>query len=392
MGNIPKLMLFITENISSSLRGELTKWLLQLKPGVFIGTLSKLVGEKLWKKIQEKQGNGGSIWVKATNNEQKFQLAISGKTRWTIRDFDNLQLICHPSKKSLDTSINDNLEVISKKKIETIKVKNKSNNYSQEIPNITWDTQNTPDNFIVRKVLFEIKDSKIDVAFSGSSAYREYPPEKLWTTPWMDEIKNVGIKLLQFILNLKDLSQVAFYNKKLMCIDIETTDYLPKAQEGFINIIGIAIFNSKKAENARPTLELFQAFNITRKKAEVPTLLSLIFPYLTDIDCLLVFNKDFDIKIINKVINDYSLKFSFPSNIIDLQEDFPNLKTLERFLSTKFGVIRNATEKDKYSEYYNLFKGNGKIGNNKKIEPIGTYNLTDALTPLFAYLVINSQQ
>lgn len=383
-------MIFITENVPTSLRGEITKWMLQLKPGVFIGTLSALVGEKLWKKIQEKQGEGGAIWVKATNNEQRFTLSICGKTHWTIRDFDGLQLITHPHKKSIKRD-DIKQEIVKIPKSHHIKKNDKKLKESQEIPKVVWNIENTPINFITRKVLFKNQGSKIKSLFSGTSAYGGYPPEKLWEKPWIDDIKNMAKSLISYLINIKNLSELSFYNKKLMCLDIETTDFLPKAYEGFINIIGISIIDLREIKDNNFCLQLFQTFNMTRKRANVPLLLNLVGPYFKDIDTLLVFNQNFDITIIKSVINEFSLNIALPSNIEDLQDFFPNLKALERFLSEKVGIERSTTNKDKYSEYYNLFKGKGKIGYDKQIEPIGTYNLTDALTPLFAYLLIKSK-
>ena len=382
-------MMFITENVPSSLRGELTKWMLQLKSGVFIGTLSSLVGEELWKKIQEKQGKGGAIWVKGTNNEQKFRISTSGMTNWSVNDFDGLQLITHPNRKSRPKKSIVKGEIKAKKTTKVSK-KVKKKPQIQKIPSVTWDTEGTPNNFITRNVILKNVNSKIDIKFSGTSAYGEYPPETLWGHPWTEDIKIIGEALLKYLINLKNLSEQSYYSKKILSLDIETTDYIPKAYEGFINTIGLALLDLRKNRFNKLNLNLFQAFNMMRKKSEVPLLLTLIKPYLKDIDTLLVFNKDFDIKIINTVINKFSLKMNLPKNIVDLQKFFPNLKSLEESLTKRVGIKRSTTEKGKYSKYYQLFKGQGRTGYDKKIEPIGTYNLTDTLTPLFMYLLLNT--
>lgn len=383
-------MMFLTENVPSGLRGELTKWMLQLKAGVFIGTLSTLVGEKLWKKIQEKQGKGGAIWVKGTNNEQKFRISTSGMIKWTVNDFEGLQLITHPHKKSRVK------QSIGKKKGKPVKDKNivrkgKKMRKTQTIPPVTWNTQGTPASFITRTAIVKTKNSEITTEFAGTSAYGEYPPNTLWEAPWTEDIKTIGETLVKFLLNLKKLSEQPYYEKKILCLDIETTDYIPKAYEGFVNIIGIALLDLRKSQINHLTLKAFQAFNMTRKKWEVPALLTLIDPYLRDIDVLLVFNKDFDLQILNTVINEFSLKMILPKNVVDLQDYFPSLKALEQSLAARVGLKRTATEKGKYSKYYKLFKGQGRAGHTKKIEPIGTYNLTDTLTPLFMYLLLNTK-
>ena len=41
-------MIMIPERVPQSLRGELTRWLLELKAGVFVGRVSAMVRERLW--------------------------------------------------------------------------------------------------------------------------------------------------------------------------------------------------------------------------------------------------------------------------------------------------------------------------------------------------------
>ena len=120
--------------------------------------------------------------------------------------------------------------------------------------------------------------------------------------------------------------------------------------------------------------------------------MNLIIPYLKDLDTLVVFNQNFDIKIINTIKNEFSLNIQFPEEIIDLMDFFPSLIHLEKFLTDKVGIKRTTTNKGKFKEYYKLFKGKGSKGYDKKIEPIGTYNITDTLTPLFAYIILKLKE
>ena len=41
-------MVMLLERVSPGLRGELTRWLLELKAGVFVGRVSAMVRERLW--------------------------------------------------------------------------------------------------------------------------------------------------------------------------------------------------------------------------------------------------------------------------------------------------------------------------------------------------------
>ncbi len=370
---MPKLMLFITENVAAKLRGELTRWLLQLKPGVFLGTLSTRVGEKLWKRIQKNRDKGSAIWVRSMNNEQRFEIKTCGNTHWNLSDFDGIQLITHPHKS-----------------LQPIKITQKSPKNVKKVPKIIWNTENTPQNFISRTVNISNHNSVLNSSFSGTSAYEEYPPDKLWKNPWLNEIDSIGKSLLSYVLNLKNLTEQPFYGKKLVSLDIETTDFLPKAYEGFINIIGISTIDLRVKKLDEISLQIFQVFNMTRKKHLVDHLLNLLEPYLKDVDNLIVFNKNFDISILNKVIDEFSSNLVIPNNIVDLKTRFSSLEKLENFLRKSNGIQRSATKKGIYSDYYRLFKGEGKNGKNKQIEPIGTYNLTDTLTPLFVYLILSS--
>jgi CRISPR-associated protein Cas2 len=86
----------ILENVPVSLRGELTRWLLELKSGVFIGHVSARVRDKLWEKCCAAKRTGGVTQAWSTNTEQRFDMRMCGQTQREIIDFDGLQLIRIP--------------------------------------------------------------------------------------------------------------------------------------------------------------------------------------------------------------------------------------------------------------------------------------------------------
>ena len=53
------MVILLLERVSPSLRGELTRWLLEPKAGVFVGNVSALVREKLWTKACKSVGDEG---------------------------------------------------------------------------------------------------------------------------------------------------------------------------------------------------------------------------------------------------------------------------------------------------------------------------------------------
>jgi CRISPR-associated protein Cas2 len=92
------MVVMILENVPVSLRGELTRWLLELKSGVFVGHVSARVRDKLWEKCCRAKRIGGVTQVWSTNTEQRFEMRMCGQTQREIIDLDGLQLIRIPDR------------------------------------------------------------------------------------------------------------------------------------------------------------------------------------------------------------------------------------------------------------------------------------------------------
>ncbi len=90
------MVVMILENVPVGLRGELTRWLLEPHPGVFVGYVSARVREKLWEKCVEARGTGGVIQIWSTNTEQRFKMQMHGVTRRRVVELEGLQLIAIP--------------------------------------------------------------------------------------------------------------------------------------------------------------------------------------------------------------------------------------------------------------------------------------------------------
>jgi CRISPR-associated protein Cas2 len=91
------MIVMILEKVPTSLRGELTRWLLEPKTGVFVGHVSALVRDKLWDKCCQAKRIGGVTQIWTTNNEQRFKIRMCGDTQREVVDFDGLQLIRIPA-------------------------------------------------------------------------------------------------------------------------------------------------------------------------------------------------------------------------------------------------------------------------------------------------------
>ena len=92
------MTIIILEKVSTSLKGELSKWLIEIATGVFIGKTSALVREKLWEKCIEKCDEGRVTMAWRTNNEQGFDFKNYNERRKVPIDIEGVKLILKPSR------------------------------------------------------------------------------------------------------------------------------------------------------------------------------------------------------------------------------------------------------------------------------------------------------
>mgnify|MGYP001095616035 CR=1 FL=1 len=90
------MLVMILEKVPTSLRGELTRWLVEPHPGVFVGHVNAMVRDKLWEKCCQRKRTGGVFQAWSTNNEQRFQMRSAGETRRAVVDLEGLALIRVP--------------------------------------------------------------------------------------------------------------------------------------------------------------------------------------------------------------------------------------------------------------------------------------------------------
>jgi CRISPR-associated protein Cas2 len=90
------MIVMILSKVPVSLRGELTRWLLEPHPGVFVGHVNAMVRDRLWDKCCASKRAGNVVQIWSTNNEQHFQMRACGDTSRQIVDYDGLQLIRLP--------------------------------------------------------------------------------------------------------------------------------------------------------------------------------------------------------------------------------------------------------------------------------------------------------
>ncbi len=94
------MVVLILENVQPSVRGELTRWMLELRAGVFVGDLSAAVRDKLWQTVCGKMRAGAGMIVYNAANEQGYAIRFHGDTSRVVEDFDGLLLIRCPQNQT----------------------------------------------------------------------------------------------------------------------------------------------------------------------------------------------------------------------------------------------------------------------------------------------------
>lgn len=84
----------------NKLRGDLTKWLLEINTGVYVGSINARVREALWKRVCENIGDGQATMVFSANNEQHMDFYVHN-TAWKTVDLDGIKLIKHIEEPNL---------------------------------------------------------------------------------------------------------------------------------------------------------------------------------------------------------------------------------------------------------------------------------------------------
>ena len=91
------MVVMVLEKVPTSLRGELTRWLIEPHPGVFVGHVNAMVRDRLWDKCCKAKRAGGVVQAWSTNTEQRFKMRFHGNTRREVVEFEGLQLVRLPS-------------------------------------------------------------------------------------------------------------------------------------------------------------------------------------------------------------------------------------------------------------------------------------------------------
>lgn len=90
------MTVIILANCPAGLRGFLTRWLLEISPGVFLGSPSARVRDVLWEEVRQYSGKGRALLVHQTDTEQGFTFRTHDHA-WHPTDHEGLTLLNRPT-------------------------------------------------------------------------------------------------------------------------------------------------------------------------------------------------------------------------------------------------------------------------------------------------------
>ncbi|MEV5086002.1 type I-E CRISPR-associated endoribonuclease Cas2e [Streptomyces sp. NPDC056159] len=93
------MTVIVLTNCPPGLRGFLTRWLLEISAGVFIGNPSARIRDLLWDEVQQYADQGRALLAHTTNNEQGFIFRTHDHA-WHPVDHEGLTLIRRPNAQS----------------------------------------------------------------------------------------------------------------------------------------------------------------------------------------------------------------------------------------------------------------------------------------------------
>lgn len=75
------------------LRGHLTRWMVEVQAGVFVGDPPRSIRDSFWSTLAGRIGDGQAVMIEPAANEQGWSVRTAGRDRWTPVDFDGLTLV-----------------------------------------------------------------------------------------------------------------------------------------------------------------------------------------------------------------------------------------------------------------------------------------------------------
>jgi CRISPR-associated protein Cas2 len=89
------MIIINVSNCPPKLKGDLTKWLIEINTGIYVGKVNAKVREKLWERVCENISLGNATMVFSTNTEQGFAFKVHNSS-WIPTDYEGITLMKIP--------------------------------------------------------------------------------------------------------------------------------------------------------------------------------------------------------------------------------------------------------------------------------------------------------
>lgn len=86
------MVVIVLERVPASVRGELTRWLVEPTTGVFVGRISAAVRDRLWDLVCGKMKGGAGLLIHPSDSEQGYAVRFWGATSRLPSEFEGLTL------------------------------------------------------------------------------------------------------------------------------------------------------------------------------------------------------------------------------------------------------------------------------------------------------------
>ena len=101
------MVLLTLERVPAGLRGELSRWMIEPRVGVFVGRMSAMVRDRLWEKASKEARGGAGMMIFPSQTEQGFTMRSFGETSRDFVDFEGLMLVRVPRKEKSNEQTNN---------------------------------------------------------------------------------------------------------------------------------------------------------------------------------------------------------------------------------------------------------------------------------------------
>jgi CRISPR-associated protein Cas2 len=87
------MVVIVVRRVRPSVRGNLARWMIEVAPGVFAGSLSARVRDRLWEAVRAARRQGTCAMVHSARNEQGFVFRSEGASAYESVEVEGLFLV-----------------------------------------------------------------------------------------------------------------------------------------------------------------------------------------------------------------------------------------------------------------------------------------------------------